>query len=119
MTRITNTILSTSIPNPQYKKNLNGHLTLIIPSHPSRCVSWNFNRDGHYQVHVLNQDYTITLHVTVSRFVKHQMNSLFTADLSAFFACCLIHISDDKHSKVCLAAIACRICIRINLLLQL
>ena len=43
MSRITNTILSPSIPNPQYKKYLNGHLTLtlIIPSHPSRCESWN------------------------------------------------------------------------------
>ena len=45
MTRITNTILSSSIPNPQYKKYLNGRLTLtlIIPSHHSRCVSWNYN----------------------------------------------------------------------------
>ena len=43
MSRITNTILSPSIPNPQYKKYLNGRLTLtlIIPSHPSRCESWN------------------------------------------------------------------------------
>ena len=41
MSRITNTILSPSIPNPQYKKYLNGRLTLIIPSHPSRCKSWN------------------------------------------------------------------------------
>ena len=39
----TNTILSPSIPNPQYKKYLNGRLTLtlVIPSHPSRCESWN------------------------------------------------------------------------------
>ena len=46
MTRITNTILSTSIPNPQYKKYLNGRLTLtlITPNRPSRCVSWNYNR---------------------------------------------------------------------------
>ena len=45
MTRITNTILSASIPNPQYKKYLNGRLTLtlIIPSHRSHCVSWNYN----------------------------------------------------------------------------
>ena len=43
MSRITNTNLSPSIPNPQYKKYLNGclTLTLIIPSHPSRCESWN------------------------------------------------------------------------------
>ena len=43
MSRIMNTILSSSIPNPQYKKYLNGRLTLtiIIPSHPSRCESWN------------------------------------------------------------------------------
>ena len=43
MSRITNTILSPSIPNSQYRKYLNGHLTLtlIIPSHPSRCESWN------------------------------------------------------------------------------
>ena len=43
MSRITNTILSPSIPNLQYKKYLNGRLTLtlIIPSHPSRCESWN------------------------------------------------------------------------------
>ena len=48
MSRITNTILSPSIPNPQYKKYLNGRLTLtlIIPSHPSRCESWN-----DYQIH--------------------------------------------------------------------
>ena len=44
MTRITNTILSPSIPNPQYKIYLNGRvtLTLITPNRPSRCVSWNF-----------------------------------------------------------------------------
>ena len=43
MSRITNTILFPSTPNPQYKKYLNGRLTLtlIIPSHPSRCESWN------------------------------------------------------------------------------
>ena len=41
MSRITNTILSPSIPNPRYKKYLNERLTLIIPSHPSRCESWN------------------------------------------------------------------------------
>ena len=43
MSRTTNTILSPSIPNPQYKKYLKGRLTLtlIIPSHPSRCESWN------------------------------------------------------------------------------
>ena len=46
MTRITNTILSPSIPNPQYKIYLNGRLTLtlITPNRPSRCVSWNYNR---------------------------------------------------------------------------
>ena len=52
MTRITNTILSPSIPNLQYKKYLNGRLslTLIIPSHPSRCVSWDYNQKSvHYQ----------------------------------------------------------------------
>ena len=43
MTRITNTFLSPSIPNPKYKKYLNGLLTLIIPSHPRRCVSRNYN----------------------------------------------------------------------------
>ena len=45
MTRITNTIPSASIPNPQYKIYLNGRptLTLITPNHPSRCVSWNYN----------------------------------------------------------------------------
>ena len=45
MTRITNTILSPSIPNPQYKIYLNGRLilTLITPNRPSRCVSWNYN----------------------------------------------------------------------------
>ena len=31
MTRFTNTILSPSIPNPQYKKFLNGHPTLTLP----------------------------------------------------------------------------------------
>ena len=43
MTRITNTILSLSIPNPQYKIYLNGRLTLtlITPNRPSHCVSWN------------------------------------------------------------------------------
>ena len=43
MTRITNTILSPSIPNPQNKIYLNGPLTLITPNRPSRCVSWNYN----------------------------------------------------------------------------
>ena len=45
MTRNTNTILSRSIPNPQYKIYLNGRLTLtlITPNRPSRCVSWNYN----------------------------------------------------------------------------
>ena len=45
MIRITNTILFPSIPNPQYKKYLNGRLTitLITPNRPSRCVSWNYN----------------------------------------------------------------------------
>ena len=45
MTRIMNTILSPSIPNPQYKKYLNGRLTLtlITPNRPSLCVSWNYN----------------------------------------------------------------------------
>ena len=45
MARITNTILSSNIPNPQYKKHLNGRLTLtlITPNHPSRCVPWNYN----------------------------------------------------------------------------
>ena len=45
MTRIANTILSPSIPNPQYKKYLNGrlNLTLITPNRPDRCVSWNYN----------------------------------------------------------------------------
>ena len=45
MTRITNTILFPSIPNPQYKVYLNGRLTitLITPNRPSRCVSWNYN----------------------------------------------------------------------------
>ena len=40
MSRITNTILSPSIPNPQYKKYLNGCLTLTLIN-PSRCESWN------------------------------------------------------------------------------
>ena len=46
MTSITNTILSPSIPNPQYKKSVNGRLTLtlITPNCPNRCVSWNYNR---------------------------------------------------------------------------
>ena len=46
MTRIMNTILSPSIPNPQYKKYLNGRLTItpITPNRPSRCVSWNYNQ---------------------------------------------------------------------------
>ena len=47
MTRITNTILSLSIPNPQYKIYLNGRLTLtltlITPNRPSHSVSWNYN----------------------------------------------------------------------------
>ena len=50
MSRITNTILSPSTPNPHYKKYLNGRLTLtlIIPSHPSRCESWNdYHNLGH------------------------------------------------------------------------
>ena len=56
MSRITNTILSPSIPNPQYKKYLNGRLTLtlIIPSHPSRCESWN---DYHYLLLVTIQKF--------------------------------------------------------------
>ena len=47
MTRITNTILSPNIPNPQSKIYLNGRLTLtlITPNRPSRCVSWNYNRN--------------------------------------------------------------------------
>ena len=45
MTRVTNTILSTSIPNLQYKIYLNRRLTLtlITPNRPSCCVSWNCN----------------------------------------------------------------------------
>ena len=45
MSRITNTILSPSIPKLQCRKYLNGRLTLtlVIPSHPSRCESWNDN----------------------------------------------------------------------------
>ena len=45
MTHITNTILFPSIPNPQYKKYLNGRLslTLITPNPPSRYVSWHYN----------------------------------------------------------------------------
>ena len=53
MTRITNTILSPNIPNPQYKIYLNGRLTLtlITPNRPSRCVSWNYNPiDGHLSI---------------------------------------------------------------------
>ena len=46
MTRITNTILFPSIPNPQYKQYSNGRLTLIIPSHPSRCVSRKYNQNS-------------------------------------------------------------------------
>ena len=47
MSRITNSILSPSIPNPQYKIYLNGRLilTLIIPGHPSRCVSCSVKSD--------------------------------------------------------------------------
>ena len=48
MTRITNTILSTSIPNPQYKIYLNGRLTLtlITPNRPSRAYHRNITKNG-------------------------------------------------------------------------
>ena len=70
MSRITNTILSPSIPNPHYKKYLNGRLTLtlIIPSHPSRCESWN--------------DYQKVIAKGVAREVGHTIS-----DWSQYLAC--------------------------------
>ena len=41
MTRITNTILSPSIPNPQYKRYLNGRLTLTLITLTALAVAYH------------------------------------------------------------------------------